>query len=76
MNTARSNYKQVRLTVTEESGGRVSCRVMVKPPHVDWKVIHVVWRHAWREPAPTPHWLDLLACAYREMGMEALPQEE
>lgn len=72
MARAQSNYKQVRMTVTEESGGRLTARIMVKPPDVDWKMTHVVWHHSWRTDAPTPHWLDLLAHAYRVLGMEDL----
>lgn len=73
MTTARSNYKQVRLTVTEEQGGRITARVMVKAPQDSWTMKHVVWHHSWLTSDPTPHWLDLLAHAYRQLGMEALP---
>lgn len=73
---AASNYKQVRLTVTEESGGRISARVMVKAPNASWTMKDVVWHHAWRVSAPTPHWLDLLAHAYAVLGMEDMfPRE-
>jgi len=76
MARAQSNYKQVRLTVTEESGGRLSMRIMCKPPNADWKMTHVVYHHAWRTTSPTPHWLDLLAHAYRVLGMEDMGSPE
>lgn len=70
MAAAASKYKQVRLTITEESGGRMSMRIMCKPPQADWKTTHTVYQHVWRAQDPTPHWLDLLAHAYRVLGME------
>ena len=76
MARAASNYKQVRLTVTEESGGRITARVMCKAPDASWVMKDTVWHHSWRVEGPTPHWLDLLAHAYRALGMEALPLDE
>lgn len=70
MAAAQSRYKQVRLTVTEESGGRLTMRILAKPVDADWTMRHSVYHHSWRTGAPTPHWLDLLAHAYRVLGME------
>ena len=70
MARAQSKYKQVRLTVTEEEGGRLTMRIMAKPVDADWTMKHVVYHHSWRAGSPTPHWLDLLAHAYRVLGME------
>lgn len=76
MPRARSIYKQVRVTVTEERGGRITARVMAKPVDADWTMKDVVWHHSWTTADPTPHWLDLLAQAYRHLGMESLPFPE
>lgn len=73
---AQSKYRQVRLTVTEEVGGWVSVRVMVKPLAASWQMKDTVYHHRFRVDDPTPHWLDLLAHAYRVLGMEALPLDE
>ena len=76
MAAAGSNYRQVRLTITEEAGGWLSVRIMVKPLAEGWKFQHSVYQHRWRVSAPTPHWLDLLAHAYSTVGMEdVLPRE-
>lgn len=76
MARAQNNYRQVRLTVTEEANGRLTARVMVKPLRDGWQMRHSVWHHSWRTIDPTPHWLDLLAHAYSHLGMEdVLPRE-
>lgn len=72
---AQSNYQQVQVTITEERGNRLSVRVMVKPPQVDWKQTHVVWRHSWTGVAPSSHWFNLLSLAFQEIAGEALPQD-
>lgn len=71
---AQSNYQQVQVTITEERGNRLSVRVMVKPPHVDWKQTHVVWRHSWVGVAPSSHWFNLLSLAFQEIAGETLPE--
>jgi hypothetical protein len=73
---ARSNYRQVRLTVTEEAGGWITVRIMCKPLSAGWQMKDTVYHHRFRVDGPTPHWLDLLAHAYRAVGMEALPYGE
>lgn len=48
MARAKSNYKQVRVTLTEQRDTchpgrvRVSCRVMVKPLEAEWTLRHTV----------------------------------
>lgn len=37
-----SNYRQVRLTITQESSGRLSFRIMGKPLNADWKEQHLM----------------------------------
>ena len=76
MARAKSNYRQVRMTITEEALGWVTVRILVKPLNEDWKFLHSVYQHRWKVDAPTPHWLDLLAHAYSTVGMEdVLPRE-
>lgn len=72
MTQARSNYRQVRLTATEEAGGWITLRVMAKPLDASWKMQDTVYHHRFRASGPTPHWLDLLAHSYRVLGMEDL----
>ena len=73
---AQSRYRQVRLTVTEEAGGWITLRIMAKPLEASWTMRDVVYHHRFKASGPTPHWLDLLAHAYRVLGMEALPLDE
>lgn len=76
MSRAQSRYKQVRLTITEEAGGRLTLRVMAKPVDAGWSMKNVVYHHSWRTSAPTPHWLDLVAHACSVLGMEdVLPRD-
>lgn len=68
MAAARNNYRQVRVTITEETRGRMSVRVLVKPPEAPWSIRHTVWSHTWSAGAPTPHWSDLVLEALREVS--------
>lgn len=73
MAPARSNYRQVRLTITEEQGGRLTVRVLLKRPQDNWSVRDVIWTHRWRVTAPTPHWVDLLEEVAETVRREMLP---
>lgn len=73
MVAAKSTYKQVRLTITEEAGGRVSVRVMVKPVDASWTMKHTVWHHNWVLARPSGHWLGLVSEAFYAICGEALP---
>lgn len=73
---ARSNYRQVRVTITEEQGGRVTARVMVKPLAASWTMKHVVWHHSWISRRPLSHWTALVASALHQMVGETLPGDE
>lgn len=42
MPRAVSNYKQCRITLTEEAGGHVTVRVLVKPLAADWSTKQLV----------------------------------
>lgn len=73
---ARSIYRQVRVTITEERGGTVSVRVMVKPMEADWTMRHTVWTASFRPTGPTTHWSELLLHAAEEVLSQRLfPQD-
>lgn len=69
---ARSNYRQVRITLTEEAGGRLSARVMVKPLEAGWTMRHTVWVHSWLQENPSAHWQDLVYAVLRQIAGEDL----
>lgn len=73
MPRARSIYKQIRLTVTEERGGFVTVRVLAKPVNAEWTMRDSVWHHRWRHDADTAHWTDLLVEAVEVLVAERLP---
>lgn len=73
---ARSNYRQVRLTITEEQGGRITARVMVKPLAASWTMKHVVWHHSWISSRPLNHWSSLVASALYMIVGERLPGDD
>lgn len=70
---AQSLYRQVRITITEERGGRVSCRVMVKGVSDSWTLRHTVWHHNWRVTTVTSHWMTLVRAALAQILEEELP---
>lgn len=67
MSRAVSRYRQVRVTITEEQGNRVSVRVLAKPLQADWSIRHTVWSHTWRPSTSTTHWSELVAEALSEV---------
>lgn len=54
MNAAESNYRQIRVVMTEEQGGWLSVRVSVKPPPQPWSWNQVVFHHRFRVTAHPP----------------------
>lgn len=73
MARAQSRYRQVRMTVTEEHGGRVTVRIMVKPVNESWTFKHTVWVHTFTQTDPSVHWVDLVATAHEVVLAEVLP---
>lgn len=69
---AQSRYRQVRITLTEEAGGRIAARVMVKPLDADWTMRHTVWVHSWKQESSTDHWQDLVYAVLRQIAGEDL----
>lgn len=72
MARARSIYRQVRFTITEERGGLVTARVMVKPVDADWTMKHSVWHGRLTPAAPTTHWSELLKLAAEDVLAQRL----
>lgn len=72
MPRARSIYRQVRFTITEERGGLVTARVMVKPVDADWTMKHSVWAGRIRVNEPTSHWSELLRVAAEDVLAQRL----
>lgn len=68
---ARSLYRQVRFTITEERGGLVTARVLVKPLNEDWTMKHSVW-HGRLSIPPTTHWSELLRVAAEDVLAQRL----
>lgn len=69
---AQSNYRQVRLTVTEEEGW-VSIRVLAKPLAAKWDMKNSVYHHRVRRSSHTHHWTNLLAWAVDTLMSERFP---
>lgn len=72
MARARSIYRQIRFTVTEEASGSISIRVMAKPLDADWTMKHTVWAGSYRPTEPTTHWSELLLSAANEVLAQRL----
>lgn len=76
MPRAQSNYRQVRVTITEEQGGHLTVRVMAKPLAADWTMRDTVWSHRWKRTTPTSHWSSLVEEALSEVLMlRVLPDD-
>jgi hypothetical protein len=73
MAAAASRYRQVRLTITEEAGNRITVRVLVKPLDASWTMRHSVWHHSWRRSRSSGHWSGLIAEAFYAIVGEQLP---
>lgn len=72
MPAARSIYRQIRFTVTEERGGTVTVRVMVKPLEADWTMRHTVVHAHFKPTVQTTHWSELLLLAAEEVLSQRL----
>lgn len=72
MTAARSIYRQVRLTITEERGGVISARVMVKPLEAEWSMKSTVWAGRLTIPRPTTHWSELLLAGCEDVLAQRL----
>jgi hypothetical protein len=68
---ALSRYRQVRITLTEEAGGRFSFRVMVKPVDAEWTFKHTVNVRSWRMSDPPATLAEVLTLLAAEVGAEA-----
>lgn len=69
---ARSIYRQVRLTASEQSNGLVIVRVAVKAMMDDWKALHTVHHAQFRPTTSTTHWSELLTAAAEDVLAQRL----
>lgn len=76
MNRARSIYRQVRFTVSEQQSGILVYRVLVKPINADWTTRHSVAHGTFRTAAPTTHWSELLTVAAEEVLAQRIFPED
>jgi hypothetical protein len=60
MERARSNYRQLQVTVTLERGGWLTARVLAKPLGAEWSYKQVVWHQRWQPDVPMDHWVTAL----------------
>jgi hypothetical protein len=72
MARARSIYRQIRFTITEERGGLVSARVLVKPVDADWTMKDCVWQGRLGKRPATTHWSELLQYAAEDVLAQRL----
>lgn len=70
---AASRYKQVRLQLTEEAGGRVSVSLYVKPLHAEWTQQNCVRRWSARVSEPLDTFEDVLSLLIRLLDEDLLP---
>lgn len=70
---AASRYKQVRLQFTEESGGRVSCSLYVKPLGHEWSEHQCLRRWSARVNEPLETFEDVLSLMVRLLDEDLLP---
>ena len=47
---AKSLYRQIRLTATQEVSGRFSYSIYAKPLQADWRQQHLMVRDSWDTP--------------------------
>lgn len=72
MARARSIYRQIRFTITEERGGLVTARVLVKPVDADWTMKDTVWAGRLGKIPATTHWSELLQYAAEDVLAQRL----
>lgn len=70
---AASNYKQLRLQMTEEAGGRVSVSLYVKPVNVDWTQRHCVQRWVVKQHEPIETLEDAISVCVALLESDMLP---
>lgn len=70
---AASNYKQLRLQMTEEAGGRCSVSLYVKPINVEWSQHHVVARWVVKRHEPIQTLEDALSVCVALLESDMLP---
>lgn len=75
MARAASNYRQVRVTITEEAGNFITLRVMIKPLAASWSIRDTVYHHRFKHSVGTHHWTNLVALAASVIMRETLPPE-
>lgn len=64
----RNSYRQLRITLTEQTGMRATVEGWVKPSGAQWHMRHRVWAHTYRmSDAPAT-----LAACYRLLAAELL----
>lgn len=73
---ARSNYRQIRLTLTHERGDLVSYSIMAKPYDVEWHQRQVIVRdHVKGQPAPES-FEDVIRLLLVVLSEQLLPLED
>lgn len=70
---AASNYKQLRLQMTEEAGGRVSVSLYVKPLNAAWTEHHCLQRWTVRRLEPIHTLEDALSVCVALLESDMLP---
>lgn len=70
---ARSNYKQVRLTFTEERGGNFTCRIMAKPLNEDWNMSQTIFAERFQSDMPLGSLQDVMRFLVAYLSQEPLP---
>lgn len=70
---AASNYKQLRLQLTEEAGGRVSVSLYVKPLNVEWTQRHCLQRWTVTNARPIETLEDALSVCVSLLEEDMLP---
>jgi len=71
---AGSNYKQIRITLTEERGGRFTARCMVKPLAAEWSQKHVFWHRQGQLKEPLNTTSDVYALLLDLLCEPSLPE--
>lgn len=72
--TAASNYRQVRLTFTDQPNGMVGVRVMVKPLQAEWHHKHTILAESFWNSVPLGSMQDVYAFLVDYLGQYMLPE--
>lgn len=70
---AASRYKQLRLQMTEEAGGRISVSLYVKPLNVEWTQQHCMSRWVVKRHEPIETLEDALSVCVALLESDMLP---